>query len=219
MTARALWDSINNAFDFLFDKQVLLYTQSVALRATSVSWHSYSPADFLLDDDGTINQYLRWLSSGQYSAMLLDGSLLQMSYRVEGGGVVQHRLNYVPCPVALDEDALAAGDPVAELVELQAADDPFSSVVLRSAVRFDYDPANAAEGHPAAHLTINDVDCRIACVAPLHPHRFLAFVFQHFYPALHLEHAAWFTGAGSRNLRYRAVADRDRQSIHLSWPA
>jgi hypothetical protein len=216
-TTRAVWYSINNALDLLFDRGALLYVQTVALGVTTVSWHPYREEPFLKADDSTIDQYLRWLAAGQYSAMLADGSLLQIAYTVEGGKITRHRLNYVPCPVAIDPD-VTNDEPIGDLVEVLVACEPLDSVLLRSSVRFDYDAASAKVGHPASHLTMNGSDCRIACVAPVHPHRFLAFVFQHFYPALYGQELAWFTDAGTTTIDTRSLTEEDRQTIHLNWP-
>ncbi|WP_430166897.1 DUF2290 domain-containing protein [Peribacillus psychrosaccharolyticus] len=34
-------------------------------------------------------------------------------------------------------------------------------------IRFDFDPHNAKEGHPASHLHISKEDCRIQCIPHL----------------------------------------------------
>ncbi len=67
-------------------------------------------------------------------------------------------------------------------------------------------------------MTINGPDCRIACVAPLHPYRFIDFVFRHFYPTLRSSHREWFEEAAGRRLGGRVLTPQDARGLHLMWP-
>src|ERR1700722_8864303 len=141
MTARSLYDTINNALDFLVRAELALYATTVSLNENNVTWHGTSDVPFLLDyGHATSDQYLHWLAGGHYSALLRDGSLLQLTYKLDAGDVCSHRLGYVPCPVILDEDLLQANEPVGDLVEMQLETDSLFAVALRSPVRFDFDP-------------------------------------------------------------------------------
>jgi hypothetical protein len=220
ITARSLRDTITNALDFLFDAELILYANSVEFSNNHVSWTGSPDVPFLLDyGPATSDQYLGWLAGHHYSALLGDGSLLQMTYRVRDGDVVSHRLAYVPCPVLVDEGLLRSGEPVGDIVEIYLATQPPSVVALRSPVRFDFDPATSTDLHPAAHLTINGSDCRIACVAPMHPYRFVDFIFRHFYPELRASQGAWFDGVSRRPLGRRVLTPDDALLPHLMWPA
>jgi hypothetical protein len=108
------------------------------------------------------------------------------------------------------------GDPVLEVLDLHIQNEP-TSMVLHSAVRFDYDPASAFPGHPASHLTINSAQCRIACAAPLHVGRFADFVFRHFYADLWATHRGYFSRAATRHIGDRTLTDEDRNNPHLTW--
>jgi hypothetical protein len=215
VTTRQLFDQVRNALDYLVDAELALYANQVSLEHARVSWHSFSMAGALLQsyDHPDVEQYATWLSSGEYSAILFDGSLLQITYEAEGGDVVGHRLCYLPCPYDLDRSLLLAGVPVAEVVELYRG----SESALRSPIRFDFDPGSASPGHPASHLTLNGVGCRIACVAPLHVVRFLDFVFRHFYPELHAAHEPFFGSAPWQHIGDSCLADHDRRQVHLMW--
>ncbi|MFJ8697341.1 DUF2290 domain-containing protein [Streptomyces roseolilacinus] len=148
-------------------------------------------------------------------ALLFDGSLLQITYEVEGGKIAGHRLAYVPCPCRLDSE-LVRQEPILEIVDLHVASEP-TNMVLHSAVRFDFDPGSAAPGHPATHLTINSANCRIACAAPMHIGRFTDFVFRHFYPTLWKAHLPFFSRSPTRNAGPRTLTDDERDSPHLFW--
>jgi hypothetical protein len=199
------------------DKDLVLYSNTVACDDTSISWHGLPTVPFLVEyGHATSDQYLRWVSGQHYSAVLPDGSLLQMSYRMMGGQVTYHRLAYVPCPVIVDEDYLREGESIADVVDSYLEADALT-VVLRSPVRFDFDPNSARDGHPAAHMTINGPDCRIACVAPLHPYRFIDFVFRHFYPVLYASEPGWFAAAARQHLGERVLALEDASAVHFAW--
>src|SRR5690349_5761989 len=46
----------------------------------------------------TVREYREWVESDEYSAVLFDGSLIQLSFDFLGNEVVSHRLVYFPCP-------------------------------------------------------------------------------------------------------------------------
>ncbi len=179
-TLRAIRDEVKNVLDYLTSAELALCANEVSISNARISFHlGDHRAGFLLDRrDPRVDHYLHWVKTGAYSAILLDGSLIQMTYDVIAGRVSGHRLAYVPCPYDLDAVLLEGGEPLADIVELYLNDHP----ALRSPIRFDYDLTSAKPGHPAAHLTLNTANCRIACIAPMHPLRFIDFVFRNFYP-------------------------------------
>jgi hypothetical protein len=217
-TVRALKDSVSNALDYLSDARLVLYTNPVAVDNHRVTWHAPGGGgEFLIGRSyATVAQYMRWLEAGEYSAVLPDASLLQMTYDVLGGEVVMHRLAYVPCPTIIEEDWLWEGEGIADVVDVCLGSD-VSRVALRSPMRFDYEPAAAGSFHPTVHLSLNDESCRIACVAPMHPYRFLDFVFRHFYPESWHSHRAWFSAAAASHLQPSQLADEHRALPHLAW--
>ncbi|GAA1732965.1 hypothetical protein GCM10009680_86870 [Streptomyces yatensis] len=131
------------------------------------------------------------------------------------GPAAGHRLAYIPTPYRMDPD-LVRVEPLLDVVNIYAADTP-TSMVLHSAIRFDYDPASAAPGHPASHLTLNSIQCRIACAAPMHVGRFMDFIFRHFYAGLWAAHRSYFTEGATRHIGERTLTDDDRTSPHLMW--
>ncbi|MEU8319749.1 DUF2290 domain-containing protein [Nonomuraea sp. NPDC048881] len=207
---------MQNVLDYLDSADLALYVNPVALTPDRVSWHAYNPAaEFMTSrQHATIKQYRHWLRNGMYSALLYDASILQITYTVSDGKVIGHRLAYVPCPFDIDQDLLRSGEPVDDIIGLY---DRAADVALRSPVRFDYDPATARAGHPAAHLTINSPDCRIACVAPLHVQRFVDFVFRHFYQSLWKAHQPFFAAAAWRHLGDSIIDEEDRHLPHVTW--
>jgi hypothetical protein len=115
-----------------------------------------------------------------YNMKLVDGALLQLMYRIEGGQLLQHRLAFYPSPNLLsfqdDPDAYMRDELFIEIVQRRIV--PFP-------LRFDFD---AREGvhvdvvHPKSHLTLGDVKgCRIPVSAPLTPRWFIEFILRNFY--------------------------------------
>ncbi|MEV7676478.1 DUF2290 domain-containing protein [Streptomyces sp. NPDC088752] len=216
-TPRAIRDDINNLLDYLLDAAIAVYINPVSVEGARVSWHSLNrDMPFLTHrGDPGLQDYRRWARAGAYSAYLFDGALLQLTYDVEGGSVTGHRLAYIPAPYRMDPD-LVRVEPLLDVVDIYVAEDP-TSMVLHSAVRFDYDPANAAPGHPASHLTINSANCRIACAAPMHVGRFADFVFRHFYTEPWATHRGFFSGGATRHAGDRTLTDDDRTGPHVMW--
>ena len=214
LTTRSLFDSIQNVLDYFLEAELAVFINSVSMTANRVSFHLRDPAvPFLTSREHTVDQYLSWVESGAYSAILYDGSLLQLTYDIDGRQLVGHRLAYVPCPFDVDSRLLTEGEPIADVVELHRGNE----VLLRTPIRFDYDPASAHANHPASHLTINGSDCRIACAAPLHVLRFLDFIFRQFYFDQWVAHGSFFEPAGWAHLEASEAMDIDRSNVHLAW--
>ena len=217
---RSVHDEVQNVLDYLKEAELALYCNPVSMRewqdSSSVGWHSFAPeAAFLISrEHGTVEQYEDWLANGQYSAVLFDASLLQIQYQIGYGSIVAHRLAHIPCPFNVDKTYLDEGWPVADVVSLYT---DISDVVLRSPIRFDFDLKTAGLMHPAAHMTINSSNCRIACVAPMHVHRFVDFVFRHFYPPLWQAHIRFFEPAAWRHVGEPTIEADEREGLHLNW--
>ena len=214
-TVRAVGDQIRDALDYLREAELAQFTTEVSVGQTLVAWHPQNRKGAFLEsfEHPTIEQYVAWLASGDYSALLYDGSLVQLSYEVEDREVARHRLSYFPCPYDLDRSLLREGWPIVDVVELYRDSD----AVLRSPMRFDFDRQAAAPRHPASHFTMNSIDCRIACVAPVHVMRFLDFIFRHFHAQLYAVHRPFFASAHAEHIGASSLEGHDRQQVHLAW--
>ncbi|MGY4895051.1 DUF2290 domain-containing protein [Micromonospora aurantiaca (nom. illeg.)] len=216
-TTRAVRDEVNNLLDYLLGAEIAVFSNVVSIAGNRVSWHALNPTiPFLVNrGDPSLDDYKHWVGAGAYSALLFDASLLQITYDIEGGDIVGHRLAYVPCPYRLDP-MMVKTDPILDIIDLHVDADP-TSMVLHSWVRFDFDPGAAGPSHPASHMTINGMDCRIACAAPLHVGRFVDFIFRHFYPEIWNSHLSYFTNGARREIGERTITEEDRSSPHLHW--
>jgi hypothetical protein len=191
---------------------------------SSFSWQRVSKKPLIEDFSRlSVQNYIDWASQSDYTALLLDGSLLQMTYKMAGSVVVGHRLCYVPSPV-IESEIVAKADPFNQwlgydfaALALERLLEAPESAALRSMIRFDYDPLNAKPGHPASHFTINSVDCRIPCIAPVSPAQFVGFIFDNFYPKLRSDLSLFFESLPALQRSDNLLEDLERTSMHFSW--
>src|SRR5579864_5017938 len=66
-----------------------------------VTWPSASSGALSDHIFGSLQEYRHFLGHREYTALLSDGALLQVSYSFDHEDVVAHRLCYYPCPLLL----------------------------------------------------------------------------------------------------------------------
>lgn len=137
-----------------------------------------------------VSQYRRIIRDNEFTCLLADGGILQISFGIRGRDIEKHRFVWIPSPVQLDIQDVQTRN-IVDLIEdelysasigITEGGRDRSDLLLASAVRFDYDHASARDGHPACHLTFNRHSCRIPVFGPLSLGHFIRFVFRHFYP-------------------------------------
>jgi len=215
-TSRSVQTEVDTFLAYLLNAEIALYVTRVANNGGRVSWHPHNPNMKLIDyrKPPSLMEYRKWVEAGAYSALLFDGALLQVTYDIAGGNLVGHRLAYIPCPFDVDLGLLQE-EPVLDVLDIYAAGNP-AEVVLKSAIRFDFDLSAASTSHPAAHLTINSMHCRIACLAPLRLGHFADFVFRHFYPDLWKAHS-YFDSLSRNDWGRSTLTEDEARRMHVSW--
>lgn len=124
--------------------------------------------------------YSTLVDANCFNMKLLDGALVCLRYRFDGGEVVEHCLSYFPSP---DLEQFQ-NEP-----EIYLSDDIYADIVARNIVpfpiRFDF---NADEtryvdvDHPYSHLTLGQYqNCRIPVCSPVSPLAFGGFILRNFY--------------------------------------
>lgn len=124
--------------------------------------------------------YSEIVASRAYNAKLLDGAILQMSYRYVGNSILQHRLAYLPSPSL---------EPFKEVAEGYLEDKLYVEISSRNPIpvpiRFDYDEREGVAvpvRHPKSHMTFGQImNCRIPVSAALSPMQFVDFILRSFY--------------------------------------
>lgn len=129
-----------------------------------------------------IAEYIQTLRDHEYSYLLSDGGLIQISIELTRGEVSKHRLAYYPCPFDLKGEL----DTITEFglidyIEEICIPDAVERIRMRTPLRFDFAPSDATDYHPASHLTMIDEECRIPVRTPLLFEHFVKFIFENFY--------------------------------------
>lgn len=219
MTPSSLRSEIKSLLDLLIRSEIAVAINPVIERKvhqalTRITWGSAqtTPGDLFRGNFASIDDYCDWLKAAAYSAILYDGSIVQMSYDFLRNQLAGHRLVYYPCPFDVDLDLLRS-QPVLDVIDLYRGMDN-SFVRLRSPLRYDYDPEAHADGHPAVHLTLLWEYCRWAVVAPLSPGHFIRFIFRHFYP--HIWTAQRFIREWPQRQGDRTILPHEEGLLHVA---
>jgi hypothetical protein len=218
-------NQVHNALDALVATQLAVEKQETVARSSPGGFVRVSWAEALevggqrfFEDFFAIETYFGWLTARQYSAVLFDASLLQITFDFRRGDLVGHRLSYIPCPFDIGRDGieLLRLYPILDLLEdYRACGEQY--LCLRSPIRFDYDPGSASAEHPASHVTLNHQDCRIPVCAPLTLGQFIELVFRRFYPQVWAEHS--FLADDEPQPWGREITAEHEQLPHLNWRA
>ena len=217
-------NELRDLMDLLLDRDLAISTTEVVvdwLRDEGfqrITWanNSIAPGYLFRRESGTVEEYRDWLDNECYSAVLFDGSILQISFDFDGPVVARHRLLYFPCPFDLDA-GLVNELPLVDIIDAYCDDYGINEVKLRSPVRFDYDDGVEAVDHPTTHMTFQWSRTRMPVGSPLSLGHFVHFVFQNFYPNLWKTHgfiSNWPVDYATRTLRAR-----ERAYLHVdSYP-
>ena len=124
--------------------------------------------------------YSTLVDANCFNMKLLDGALVCLRYRFEGGEVVEHCLSYFPSP---DLEHFQ-NDP-----DIYLSDNIYADIVARNIVpfpiRFDFNADEARYvdvDHPYSHLTLGQYqNCRIPVCSPVDPLTFGGFILRNFY--------------------------------------
>ena len=209
---------LENFLTLLLESEIAISTTKVvALNGSAgfqrITWatNTAAPGHLFRHNSATVEEYREWIVCDGYSAVLFDGSLIQMSYDFEYSELVGHRLMYFPCPFDLDQELLEACGLVG-VVDLYQSQE-MSLVRLRAPVRFDYDPNANASTHPMSHMTFQWSHSRIPVMAPISPGHFIQFVFKNFYPAMWEVHR--FIQRWPRHEVESTITPEEQSVLHL----
>lgn len=168
-----------------------------------VSWDSEHMV-FKDNEFSSLSEYISLLLRSQYTLVLFDGSLIQISYTIERNEIVGHRLCWYPSPIDIS-DVREVDEIVFRLKDLlmensEALEDhltdpqpsypvKLNGVYNRSPLRFDFVamPEAQKDAHPDVHMHISHENCRIPVKTPLCIRMFMRFIVENFYSDIPLE--------------------------------
>src|SRR4029077_12763965 len=143
-------------------------------------------------DLGTIAEYRSLLTRRQFTCVLSDGALLQMSYDFERDVILTHRLCFYPCPIRLADDDSELGDGLLDVIDSVLEEEVTSlaepRLRTRSPIRFDFYAETTDAEHSPCHAHWESAECRWPVYGALSVGHFVRFVFRRFYPEVWAKH-------------------------------
>lgn len=226
MTAPAVRQQLSDFCELLLEKDVALQIQAHKVENLSgqisrVCWVSNnSDHAWMRSEDIEFAEYIAILRAGDFSVLLMDGGIIQISVHFKGKNVIRHRLVYIPCPVQFsreelvdfDEGIIPLDDFIDNLDELELRE----RLRVRSPLRFEYDPDQQAPLHPSSHLHLGKSACRIPVSGPVSIWHFMRFVFFNFYRQ-DLESLSLLTAARPKSLP-RTISPDELREMHVAMP-
>ena len=192
MTAPTLCHFVNEFCAFLMRERLALgmswhYLKSTKPRQFHMSWvRALGRNSYNRDDDIGYSTYYSMLQNRDYSTLLKDGGIIQVSLDYSGNDLVGHRYTYLPCPIYFDEADLGLVDeeiPFIELIDELRHKELVNRFRIRPSFRFEYDPSSTQDDHPLSHVHIGKSSSRIPVSCPIRVEQFFRFVFKNFYPS------------------------------------
>ncbi|MDW9468670.1 DUF2290 domain-containing protein [Sinorhizobium meliloti] len=230
MSASDFCRSLSSFCETLIENDLALGLQSHVVRPVNggvsrVSWlPSLSLAaegdegGYLRTADLELAEYLRCLRSGDYSLLLNDGGLIQVSLDFRGDDVVASRFCYIPCVVKFDVNEIRIEDevyPIEDFILEMAHEELISRLCLRTPFRFEHDPTNASDEHALNHVHLGKSASRVPVSAAMCWDHFARFVFSNFYPDVfaQVSHLLRFPPP----YRPRTITDAHSQEVHFAF--
>lgn len=162
----------------LLDRNELVM-RSVGARVRRITWATQSIPDLTKYTDSRVEEYLEFVQGRHFNFLLVDGSLVQLSYDVRGADeIVGSRSVWYPCPVAFSSIDLQY-TTIEELVSTT----PVKDVTCRSPWRIDFAPGIVTPDHPSTHLHLGMEAFRLPVQRAIEPTRFLRLVLRTAFPS------------------------------------
>jgi len=196
-------------------------TNSVKFNSNTneISWASEGNIDisFVLKNEKYEDIYKESLNRKAYNICLIDGSLIQMMYRLDNRkkNIIAHRLAYLPNPnieLFSNNDNFDA--------EYYDTLDIYSEFIDKSSypipIRFDFDIKEELYiecNHTYSHLTLgNYKDCRIPINSPVSPYKFLDFILKNFYNKKYINFHEKCT------LKFEnLLSEKEKKVVHMNY--
>ena len=159
--------------------------------------------------------YAYFAENRVFIARMLDGALIQVTYRFRQNSLAEHRLAFLPSPNLesndWDQELLQDGREFADIVRRNVQPVP---------VRFDFnskDEDYVEIVHPKSHLTLGNYStCRIPVTSPVAPYWFFSFIIRNFYSTRDRDFAVELPKLSG--IFEATISSRDQSIPHLTVP-
>lgn len=202
VTAFLIEKGLSSSQNFPSDKDGVIYISNNNDHSIALKNISYEEIYKTLD------------SEKNYNIKLIDGALIQLMYYFEGENLKKYRLAFFPSPFLNSYD----DDPTFYDHDNIYADIINPSInIVRTPIRFDYDPDNFTPiHHSKSHCTIGQYKgCRIPVSEPLTPIGFIEFIIKNFYNSVYQEMSSFFR-ENSDPMFSNCIAPEEKSFIHFS---
>jgi hypothetical protein len=182
----------------------------------AIIWSKSGGQGMMISNPARLKDYIDLIDTKNYSYLMMDGAIIQMSFLFTKEKIAGHRLLYYPCPFELDNELInETGSSIVDFIKEVCLPSIEKDIILKSPIRFDYAPEAAKDYHPSSHVTINNSDCRIPVRAPMRFDQFIRFILENFYPVTVSEGKVFGAILGGRD--EECLSEHDRSRLHLSW--
>ena len=164
----------------LADDQNYAFRRDLKGKVVQIIFEGFSRLSITLKNRNYDEIYRDLVKEQAYNVKMLDGALIQMTYKFIDKTLQLHRLAFFPSP-NLEE--------FQQYPDTYLNDEIYGHITSKNIVpvllRFDYDirEGNYRElVHPKAHLSLGQYpNCRIPVTSPITPVRFVDFILRNFY--------------------------------------
>ena len=189
---------INNTLDILIAQGIVKYIQPCRIKEnkkegiTSITWNNHVGGRAVSGKAfNTPGQYFSILASNAYQAIMIDYSVVRVSFTFSKEKLVAQNLLWWPCPVLMD-DEMENEFGLFESVKVMLEDiESEKYLTMRTPIRIDFDSSNNSYFHPRAHTHIQHHDSRINNIAPICFNCFMKFILETHYPYLNVDYLGW----------------------------
>lgn len=183
-----------------------------------VKWSPSSKRDFRRQNDLDLKEYLDCLRCNDFSMLLYDGGIIQVSVKFDSNTIKESRFYYIPCPVKFEKSELEIDKeiyPLEDFIDELPLKELRDRLCIRAPFRFELDPANASDAHPMSHVHIGPSSSRIPVALSMCWNSFSRFIFRNFYP----NEFSIIGGLISHPSPYRVrtISDVEAYELHMSF--
>lgn len=131
----------------------------------------------------SIDSYEKIIEAKSFQMLLFDNSVIRCSLIFNGRGkLLKQNFSYVPCPLnKLYKEY--EGEALNELLnDISIGIYEKDKLLMRTAIRLDFDLENDTELHPASHMHLQNSNTRLSVSGPICFNSFVKHIIETYYP-------------------------------------